>query len=141
MLVPDANLLLYAVHADSPQHRHARRVLEQALNGTQTVALAWLVLIAFVRLSTRRGILPSPLGVADALSVVDAWLARPHVRVLQPGPLHLGILGRLLLAAGTVGNLTNEAHLAAIAIEHDAEVLTFDRDFQRFIGLRCRVLS
>ena len=52
-----------------------------------------------------------------------------------------GILARLLLSAGTAGNLTTDAHIAAIAIEHQAEVLTFDKDFARFSGLRYQLLS
>lgn len=140
MLLPDTNVLLNAVHADSPQHAQAKQALEAAMLDTRGMALAWVVLIGFVRLSTKRGILPAPLDVADALGVVDEWLAHPHTRVLEPGPLHAGIFGRLLLSAGTAGNLTNDAHIAALAIEHQAEVLTFDKDFARFSGLRYQLL-
>jgi hypothetical protein len=73
--------------------------------------------------------------------VVDDWLAHPRARVVAPGPLHAGIFGRLLLSAGTGGNLTTDAHIAALAIEHQAEVLTFDRDFARFTGVRYQLLS
>lgn len=141
MLLPDTNVLLNAVHADSPQHAQAKQALEAAMLDTRGMALAWVVLIGFVRLSTKRGILPAPLDVADALGVVDEWLAHPHTRVLEPGPLHAGIFGRLLLSAGTAGNLTNDAHIAALAIEHQAEVLTFDKDFARFAGLRYQLLA
>lgn len=141
MLLPDTNVLLNAVHADSPQHAQAKQALEAAMLDTRGMALAWVVLIGFVRLSTKRGILPAPLDVADALGVVDEWLAHPRTRVLEPGPLHAGIFGRLLLSAGTAGNLTNDAHIAALAIEHQAEVLTFDKDFARFAGLRYQLLA
>lgn len=141
MQIPDTNLLLNAVHADSPQHARARRALEGMLSDARGMALVWVVLMGFVRLSTKRGILPSPLPVADVLSVVDEWLAHPRTQVLAPGPLHAGIFGRLLLSAGTAGDLTTDAHIAAIAIEHNAEVLTFDRDFARFTGLRYQLVS
>lgn len=141
MLLPDTNVLLNAVHADSPQHAQAKQALEAAMLDTRGMALAWVVLIGFVRLSTKRGILPAPLDVADALGVVDEWLAHPRTRVLEPGPLHAGIFGRLLLSAGTAGNLTNDAHIAALAIEHQAKVLTFDKDFARFSGLRYQLLA
>ncbi|WP_343292747.1 TA system VapC family ribonuclease toxin [Vandammella animalimorsus] len=141
MLLPDTNVLLNAVHADSPQHAQAKQALEAAMLDTRGMALAWVVLIGFVRLSTKRGILPAPLDVAEALGVVDEWLAHPRTRVLEPGPLHAGIFGRLLLSAGTAGNLTNDAHIAALAIEHQAEVLTFDKDFARFSGLRYQLLA
>ena len=141
MLLPDTNLLLNAVHADSAQHDLARKTLEDMLADPRGMALTWVVLMGFMRLSTKRGILPSPLDVAEVLGIVDEWLAHPRVRVLEPGPLHAGIFGRLLLSAGTAGNLMTDAHIAAIAIEHQAEVLTFDRDFARFSGLRYQLLS
>ena len=141
MLLPDTNLLLNAVHADSPHHARARQALEALLDDPRGMALSWVVLIGVVRLSTKRGILPSPLGTADALSVVEDWLTHPRARVLEPGPMHVGIFGRLLLQAGTAGNLTTDAHVAAIAIEHQAEVLTFDKDFAKFTGLRYQLLS
>jgi len=37
---------------------------------------------------------------------------------------------------GTGGNLTTDAHLAALAIEHGAELCSCDADFSRFAGLR-----
>ena len=141
MLLPDTNLLLNAVHADSAQHDLARKTLEDMLADSRGMALTWVVLMGFMRLSTKRGILPSPLDVTEVLGIVDEWLAHPRVRVREPGPLHAGIFGRLLLSAGTAGNLMTDAHIAAIAIEHQAEVLTFDRDFARFSGLRYQLLS
>ncbi len=141
MQAPDTNLLLYAVHANSPHHARARQALEALWCGTQGVALSWVVLLGFVRLSTKRGILPSPLTVAEALSVIDDWLAHPRTRLLGPGPMHAGIFGRLLLSVGTAGNLSTDAHIAALAIEHQAEVLTFDKDFAKFTGLRYQLLS
>ena len=141
MRLPDTNLLLNAVHADSLHHARARHALEELLADAGGMALSWVVLMGFVRLSTKRGILPHPLGVADVLGVIDEWLAHPRTRVLEPGPLHAGIFGRLLLSAGTAGNLTTDAHIAALAIEHQAEVLTFDKDFAKFTGLRYQLLS
>lgn len=141
MKLPDVNVLFNAVHGGSPHHSAACQTLESAFDSREGVALAWLALVGFVRISTQRGIMPTPLPVDEALAVVDGWLNHPNARVLHPGPAHAGILGRLLLAAGTAGNLTNDAHIAAIAIEHQAEVLTFDRDFSRFTGLRYQILS
>ncbi len=111
------------------------------LDDTRGLALASVALIGFVRLSTEHGILATPLGVGDALSVADDGLAPPLARIVAPGPLHAGISGRLLLSAGTGGNLTTDAHIAALDIEHQAEVLTFDRDFARFTGVRYPLLS
>ena len=69
----------------------------------------------------------------------DGWGTR--TRLLQPGARHIDILARLLLECGMAGNLTNDAYIAAIAIEHNAEILTFDKDFAKFTGLRYQLLS
>jgi toxin-antitoxin system PIN domain toxin len=136
MILPDANVLLYAVNRSSDQHEAALRGLMQGFDDPRGVAFAWVTLLAFLRLSTRRGIFPRPLPADDALRVAGHWLGHPNAQVVHPGEWHLDILGRLLAAAGTAGNLTTDAHLAALAIEHGATVLTFDRDFARFDGLR-----
>lgn len=136
MKVLDANLLLYAVDERSPRHVPARAWLEQTLSGAETVGLVWLVLLAFVRLSTRASVFEQPLEVIDALDTVDGWLAQPCTTVLAPSRRHSAVLRELLEPLGAAGNLTNDAHLAAIAIEHGAELCSSDRDFARFPGLR-----
>lgn len=141
MRLLDTNVLFNAVHGGSPHHAAACRALESALDAREGVGLVWLVLVGFIRISTKRGLLPTPLPVADALSVVESWLTHPHARLVHPGPAHAGILARLLLQSGVAGNLTNDAHIAAIAIEHQAEVITFDQDFARFTGLRYQLLG
>ena len=141
MKVPDINVLFNAVHGGSPHHAAACGALVAALDAREGVGFAWLVLVGFIRIATQRGLLPTPMPVSEALAMVEGWLTHPGARVLNPGPAHAGILARLLMQAGAGGNLTNDAHIAAIAIEHQAEVLTFDRDFARFSGLRYQLLS
>ena len=136
MILPDVNTLLYAVNRSSDQHAIALRALRHGFDDPRGVALAWTVLLAFLRLSTRRGIFPKPLSVDDALRAIGHWLEHTRAQVVHPGERHAEILGRLLRSAGTAGNLTTDAHLAALAIEHGAIVLSFDRDFARFEGLR-----
>jgi len=60
------------------------------------------------------------------------------VVVLEPGPRHLEIFEQLVTPIGTAGNLATDAHLAALAIEHQCELHSNDRDFERFSGLRWR---
>jgi predicted nucleic acid-binding protein len=43
-----------------------------------------------------------------------------------------------LTRTGSGGNLGNDAHLAALALEHNATVVTYDRDFERYAGVRWR---
>jgi len=134
--IVDANLLLYAVNADSPRHRKARAWLEQALTASETLGLTWAVLLAFLRLSTRSAVFPRPLLVEEALDLVESWLAQPCAMILEPTPRHLAVLRDLLSPLGTAGNLTSDAHLAAIAIEHGADLCSTDRDYARFPGVR-----
>jgi len=134
--LPDVNVLLYAVDEDSRHHATARLWLEEALSGSETVAFCWNVLLGFVRVSTRPVAFERPLDADAALDLVDGWLAQPCATVVHPTARHAAILRDLLTQAGTAGNLTTDAHLAALAIEHGAELWSYDGDFARFPGLR-----
>ena len=136
MKLVDVNLLLYAVNEDAPFHHQAKAWLERVLTGTETVAFTWSVLLAFLRLSTRSAVFPHPLSAEAAFDVVESLLSQPCVAVLQPTVRHFGILRGLLLPFGAAGNLTSDAHLAAIALEHGAELCSSDHDFARFPAVR-----
>ena len=135
MQVVDANVLIYAINEDAPHHPAARGWLETALSGEEPVGFAWVALLAFLRLTTRRTVFPNPLTLPQAMGVLETWLAQPAAIVLQPTPRHLGLLHGLLAPLGTAGNQVNDAHLAALAFEHGAEVVSFDPDFGRYAGL------
>lgn len=141
MKLADTNVLLYAMNFDSPHNQQSLQWIEETLAQPPGMALAWNSIVGFIRMSTRKGLLPSPLPVEQALAVVDDWLAHPNTHIVQPGERHADLLARLLLSVGTAGNLTNDAHLAAIAIEHNVEMVSFDRDFQRFPGLKFHLLG
>jgi len=134
--LPDANLLLYAVDEGSPRHDPARTWLESALSGGETVAFAWTVLLAVVRISTRSAVFERPLTPSEALDLVEGWLAQPVVTVVHPTDRHPAVLRELLGPLGVAGNLVSDAHLAALCIEHGAELCSSDADFSRFSGLR-----
>ena len=136
MKLVDANLLLYAADARSPRHEAAREWLERALSGTETIAFAWIVLLAFVRLSTNLHVFERPLSLGRAMDIVDRWLAQPCVVIVHPSDRHPARMRELLEPLGTAGNLVNDAHLAALAMEHGAELHSCDADFGRFPGLR-----
>ncbi|HLB16831.1 MAG TPA: type II toxin-antitoxin system VapC family toxin [Burkholderiales bacterium] len=135
MILIDANLLIYAIDADSPHHTRAKRWLEETLSGDTWVALPWVVILAFLRITTRTGILRNPLPPVEALAYVDSWLAQPYVRATGPGDNHWPILRNLLRSSGTAGNLTSDAHLAALALEHGCTIASADNDFRRFAGV------
>lgn len=135
MKLVDANVLLYAVNQDAEHHERARRWLDDALSGRDTVAFAWVALLAFVRLVTKEGLFPHPLSLDGAMDRVDAWLAAPPAVVVEPTLEHPQVLRRLLRGIGVGGNLVNDAHLAALAVEHRCTVVSFDHDFSRFDGV------
>jgi toxin-antitoxin system PIN domain toxin len=135
VILVDANLLIYAIDRDSPHHREARIWLEEILSNTTPVGLAWIVTLAFLRVTTRAGIMHNPLPPERAIAYVDSWLAQPHVALVRPGEQHWPILRNLLQVSGTSGNLTSDAHLAALAIEQGYAIYSTDNDFRRFAGL------
>jgi len=135
VILVDANLLIYAVDRDSPHHAPARRWLEEALSGSESLGIPWIVALAFLRIMTHPSVMRKPLTAENALGYVDGWLRQPFVRLIGPGEKHWPILRNLLKASGTAGNLTSDAHLAALAIEHGGTIASADNDFRRFAGV------
>ena len=135
MRLVDANVLIYAVNEASVHHDAARAWLDEALSGEETVGFAWSVLLAFLRLTTHPAVFTHPLDPARAMAIVRSWTDQPTARLIDPTARHLHVLSGLLAEAGMAANLVNDAHLAALAIEHDATLVTFDADFGRFKGL------
>ena len=136
MKLVDTNVLLYAVDEGSPHHAVARRWLEEQLSSAETFAFSWAVLLAFVRLATNPRVFEAPLSTEAAFDLVDSWLAQPATTVVHPLDRHQQLLRELLAPLGTAGNLTSDAHLAALSIEHGAELCSADSDFARFPRLR-----
>lgn len=136
MKLVDANVLLYAVNADAEHHDEARGWLDEALGGAVTIGFAWVVTLAFVRLATHTGVFPEPLSPDEAIDRVDAWIAQPAAAVIEPAEGHLRQVRTLLAEAGGGGNLVNDAHLAALAIERNGAIVSYDHDFARFDGVK-----
>ena len=136
MIIVDVNLLVYAHNRAAPLHQRARQWWEGVITRQQPVGLAWAVAFGFVRLVTHPAVLQTPLAPLDAMTRVRGWLDQPEVRIIEPGPRHLELVEELFRATGVGGSLTTDTHLAAIAIEHQAELHSNDSDFGRFPGLR-----
>jgi toxin-antitoxin system PIN domain toxin len=128
----DLNLLLYAVNSDSPRHAAAKEWVEETIGDVETVAIPWVVILGFLRLSTSRHVFARPLRPEEAVRVVESWLGRPNVVALSPGRDHWRVMKALVMRSGTAGNLTTDAHLAALAIEHGCQLCSTDADFGRF---------
>ena len=138
MIIPDVNLLIYAYDADAPYHDTALRWWEELLDGAESVGLAWVVVTGFVRQITNPRIVYEPLSPAGAMAIVDKWFELRHVIPLNPGSEHLKVFRQCINAVGVGGNLVTDCHIAAIAMEHEAEVHSNDGDFGRFPGLKWR---
>lgn len=138
MIILDVNILIYAVNRDATLHARAKSWLEAALSGTETIGIPWIVILAFLRLTTRPGLFRNPMPMDAAFDVLESWMEQPPVIIVDPGPRHRTILRGLLAAIGTGGNLTSDAHLAALALENRAELCSFDQDFLRFPDLKWR---
>ncbi|MBU6401611.1 MAG: type II toxin-antitoxin system VapC family toxin [Verrucomicrobia bacterium] len=136
MILVDANLLLYAVNVAATQHAAARDWLDARLSGTEPVGFPWPVILAFLRITTHPGMFPRPLTIRTATGKMAAWLGQPVVRVLDPGGEHWRHFAELLQTTQCRGNLVQDAHLAALAIEYGATLCSTDNDFSRFPGLK-----
>jgi len=141
VIIPDLNVLLYAVDRSSAHHGEAKGWLESVLNdASDEVGIPWAVHLGFLRLTTSKKVFAHPLTVEDGCEWLNHLLSHPSCIALNPGPAHGALLRHLLLSVGTGGNLVTDAHLAALALEHDAVLVTGDRDFLRFPGLKTKIL-
>lgn len=136
MKLVDVNVLLYAVNREAVHHERVRAWWEATLNGDEVVGLAWVVVLGFLRISTSPRVFPSPLTADQALERVDVWLAHPNVELVTERDDHWQVFAQLLREAGTLGNLTTDAHLASLAIANGATLASCDTDFRRFARLR-----
>jgi toxin-antitoxin system PIN domain toxin len=136
MILVDANLLIYAHHQASEFHSRARAWFEDALQGREEIGIAWMSVLAFLRITTNRHIFAHAFSMAEAEKIVAEWMGHPAISMVSTGDRHWEILSRMLLVGQAGSELVSDAHLAALAIEHGAVVYTTDRDFARFPGLR-----
>jgi hypothetical protein len=136
VIVPDANLLLYAYLSASPLHVQARVWLRKVLSEPDAIGLPWLSVWAFVRICTNNRITLKPVSMDEAVEAVESWLELPHVQLLSPGERHWLVFRQMLLEGQVRGPAATDAQLAAITIEHGGILHTTDRGFARFPGLR-----
>ena len=136
MIIPDVNLLIYAHNCNAPDHDRAKAWFLDLMEGEKLMGLPWFVICGFVRIATHPKVLEEPVPVAQAVRITRSWLARKNVRIIEPGSRFSEFFFTGLDTLGTAGNLTTDAYLAALAIEHQAELHSCDTDFHRFSGLR-----
>ncbi len=136
MILPDVNLLAYAVDETSIFHASAKAWWDDTLSSSRIIGLCYPSMLGFIRLVTNRRLFESPLSVNESVKYVESWLAQPNTTIVIPTPRHWPLLGNLLRTTGVAGNLTTNAHIAALAIEHGYTVYSNDTDFGRFSSLR-----
>ncbi|MDA0349951.1 MAG: type II toxin-antitoxin system VapC family toxin [Verrucomicrobia bacterium] len=138
MILVDANLLFYSEDALSPKHNEARAWWDKTLSGEEQIGLAWITCMAYIRIFTNPRAVQSPLSIEEATLTVESWLSQPVVQIVEPSTSFWSILQKLLVESQAVANLSSDAYLAALAIDHDCELCSTDADFSRFKGLRWR---
>ena len=136
MILLDANVLLYAHNSSSSHHQAARKWIEEAVLRGEELGLAWVTILAFLRIATNPAAFISPLSLAEAIDILESYLSRSHVLIVQPTTDHWKTLRDLALTTQANHHLITDAHLAALALEHDAAICTNDRDFSRFTGVK-----
>lgn len=132
MILLDVNILLYAYDRSAPNHKQARRWVESAFSGPETVILPWITIWAFLRIGTNARLQRRPFIGEEAFSIIESWLELDNVVVANPGPRHAALLQRLVLECQASGPLLTDAALAALALEQGASLVSTDHDFSRF---------
>lgn len=133
MIIPDANILLYAYVASFEQHKETKKWLETALSeNTEIVGLSWQTITAFIRVGTNPRIFQKPFRIAEVEKRLNQLFAHPLVQTVAPTEKHWRVFSEILREEQIAADLVMDAHLAALAVEHKAAIATTDRDFLRF---------
>lgn len=138
MILPDVNVLLYALRSDTNDHRAYHEWLESLVNGEAAYGMSPQVLCSVIRVATHPRIFKIPTRIEVALDFASVLMSQSHCHIIGPGPRHWGIFSNLCRDCAVTGNLVQDAWLAALAIESGCEWITSDGDFARFPGLRWR---
>lgn len=136
MTLVDVNLLVHAVNQGAPEHAEVLAWLEGEINSGNAVGMPWASLLGFIRLSINPKVMPKPLTLEQALDQVFEWLSLPNVSVVAPGIGHLSHFSSCCRNVRASHHLITDAHLAALALEHQATMASCDTDFAKFPGLR-----
>lgn len=136
MRLLDANVLVYAHREDAPRHDEYNGWLRNVLAGDEPFVVTSLVLTAFVRIVTHRRVFDPPSPLERAFAFVDDVRSHDHCVTLEPAARHWELFKQQCRNADARGNLVTDAHLAALAVETGSEIVSTDRDFARFHGVR-----
>ena len=138
MILPDVNVLIYAVYSGAQDHVGYRKWLDSVINSDSMYGMSTQVLSSVMRILTNRRSVRNPQPVERVLAFAEGLLERPNCQIIQPAGRHWQIFANLCRATNAKADLIPDAWFAALAIEHGCEWITTDRDFARFPGLRWR---
>ena len=139
MMLVDTNILIYAHRRDAQRHPEYRDWVRAMINGPEPYAVSDFAVTGMIRVVTDKRFYHEWASTIDeALAFADEIRNQPQAQVIDPGAKFWGIFSSLCRQVGAAGKLIPDAYLAALAIEHGCEVITADRDFRRFPGLRWR---
>ena len=136
MILPDLNILLYAHNETSAHHSRIGLWVTNYIDSGEAIILTWPVLWGFVRIATNVRAYPGAITIDRACLVLRDWMGLPQSRMVGPGSKHVDLLQQLIVDGQATGPRVSDAVLAAIAIEYGATLVSTDRDFLRFRGLR-----
>ncbi|WP_428310208.1 TA system VapC family ribonuclease toxin [Hydrocarboniphaga sp.] len=140
MKIPDVNVLVGALKPDAPNHRPCSEWLKSALERDESIGLLDAAVTGFIRLVTSPKLFAEPATSQQAIASIDFLLALPQVRSLRASEGYWAWFCKLCRETGARGNLISDIHIAAIALEHGAEVVTMDRDFLRLPPVSVQLL-
>lgn len=136
MICPDINLLLYSTFSSYPQHASAKAWWDGVLSSTNSVRIGHVVILGFLRIATNARVFSTPLTIEQAVQVVDAWLDQPNVELIAPAVAHWDNFKTMLASGAVGGNLTTDAHIAALASDYGLVIYSNDTDFARFPNIK-----
>ena len=136
MICPDVNLLLYATFSTYPQNDATKAWWDHTLSSAHPVRIGHVVLLGFIRISTHPRVFSIPLTLDQSINVVEGWLGQPNVELIAPAGTHWDNLKAMLEAGATGGNLTTDAHIAALAADYGLIIYSNDTDFARFPNIK-----
>jgi predicted nucleic acid-binding protein len=135
--IADVQILFCAIDSTSDLHGVAARWLEDAINASEPMGLAWPTVHQFLRLGTNPAY-PGAMADDEALSWIGDWIDA-GVELVRDSDVSWLLFHELVAASPSkLRNTIDDSHLAAIAISRGATLASFDSDFAVFVehGLR-----
>jgi toxin-antitoxin system PIN domain toxin len=137
MQAVDTNILIHAEVESSPRHEPALKILQGLAQGALPWAIPWPCIYEFLKVVTHPRVFHPPVPLNIALMDLRNVLASPSLFLLAETPRHHSVLDQVISQSSATGNLIHDAHIVALCLEHGvSEIITGDRDFSRFAGLK-----